>query len=155
NEQVPVEYDWHYHHNIDLLATSYQYTGRMKKAEALMRRSFAIPSALAQQEFSKREWPVFLLSRGRTVEALEAATAMSKHPSSIISAAGHVMIGHARLALGEYKLAADEANAALRMMRAAPLGAGIVADALQQLQGEFLLRTGQRQQGRQVLEEVV
>src|SRR5262249_47492653 len=71
-EHVPAALDWHYQHNVDLLATSYQYVGQMKKAEALFRTSFAIPSSLVQQEFNKREWPVFLLARGRADEALEA-----------------------------------------------------------------------------------
>jgi tetratricopeptide (TPR) repeat protein len=153
-EGVAPEYDWHYQHNVDLLAASYQYVGQMKKAEALFRTSFAIPSSLAQQEFNKREWPVFLLARGRTKEALEAATVMAAHRSPIVRAAGHVMIGEARLATGEYQAAADEANAALRLMRESPLGAGIVANALLQLQGEFLLRTGQREKGRAMLHEV-
>ena len=76
-ERIPVEYDWHYQHNLDLLATSYQYIGRMVEAEALMKRSFAIPSSLVVQEFNKREWPVFLLARGRGKEALAAATTMA------------------------------------------------------------------------------
>jgi tetratricopeptide (TPR) repeat protein len=153
-EHIPAEYDWHYQHNADLLATSYQYIGQMKRAEALFRMSFAIASSLLQQEVNKREWPVFLLARGRVPEALDAATTMAAHASPVVSAAGHVMIGEARLATGEYKAAADEANAALRLMRAAPAGAGMVAHALQQLQGEFLLRTGQREQGRAMLEEL-
>ena len=70
-EKIPVEYDWHYQHNLDLLATSYQYVGQMTKAEALFTRSFAIPSSLLVQEFNKREWPVFLLARGRAQEALD------------------------------------------------------------------------------------
>lgn len=154
-ERVPVEYDWHYQHNIDLLATSYQYTGQMAKAEALLKTSFAIPSTLVEQEFNKREWPVFLLARGRAGEALEAALIMSRHRSPIVSAVGHVMIGQARLAMGQYKAAADEANAALGLMRSSPLGAGLVANPLRQLQGEFLLRTGQREKARPMLEEVV
>jgi tetratricopeptide (TPR) repeat protein len=153
-ERVPVEYDWHYQHNLDLLATSYQYVGQMKKAEAVFRTSFAIPSSLMQQEVNKREWPVFLLARGRAKEALEAATMMAGHRSPVVSAAGHVMIGQARLATGDYKAAADEANAALRLMRTAPAGAGMVANALQQLQGEFLLRTGQRDKGRPMLQDL-
>src|SRR5205814_1204259 len=39
-EHVPAELDWHYHHNLDLLATSYQYVGRMAKAEALLKAGF-------------------------------------------------------------------------------------------------------------------
>lgn len=154
-ERIPAEYDWHYQHNVDLLATSYQYIGQMKKAEALLKRSFGISSSLLVQEFNKREWPVFLLARGRASEALDAALVMASHRSPIVSAAGHVMAGHARLVLGEFKAAADEANTALRLMRENPMGAGIVANALQQLQGEFLLRTGQGEKARLMLEELI
>jgi tetratricopeptide (TPR) repeat protein len=154
SENIPVEYDWHYQHNLDLLATSHQYLGQMRKAEAFFRKSFSIPSSLVVQEFNKREWPVFLLARGRVKEALEAAGAMAAHRSPIVSAAGHVMIGEAHLALAEYQAAADEANTALRLMRNAPMGAGLVADSLQVLQGEFLLRTGQRSKARPMLEDV-
>lgn len=154
-ERIPAEYDWHYQHNVDLLATSYQYIGQMRKAEALLKTSFAIPSSLLVQEFNKREWPVFLLARGRGREALDAASVMIAHRSPIVSATGHIMAGGARLALGDFKAAADEANAALRLMRANPIGAGLAANALQQLQGEFLLRTGQRDKARPMLEELV
>ena len=153
-EQIPVEYDWHYQHNLDLLATSYQYVGRMRKAEALFTRAFAIPSSLLVQEFNKREWPVFLLARGRAKEALAAAGTMAAHRSPVVSAAGHVEAGRARLALGQFKEAADEGNTALRLMRGTE-GAGIVETSLQAFQGEFLLRTGKREQGRPMLEDVV
>ncbi len=153
-EQIPVEYDWHYQHNLDLLATSYQYIGQMRKAEALFTRAFAIPSSSLVQEYNKREWPVFLLARGRAQEALAAANTMAAHRSPVVSAAGHVEAGRARLALGQFKEAADEGNTALRLMRGAE-GGGIVADALQAMQGEFLLRTGKGAQGRPMLEEVV
>src|SRR6185295_20254490 len=48
--------DWHYQHNLDLLATTYQYAGEMKKAEPLFKTSFAIASPLVVQEFNKRAW---------------------------------------------------------------------------------------------------
>jgi len=153
-EKIPVEYDWHYQHNLDLLATSYQYIGQMRKAEELFKRSFGIPSTLLVQEFNKREWPVFLLARGRAQEALTAANTMAAHRSPVVSATGHVEAGRARLALGQFKEAADEGNAALRLMRGTE-GAGIVADSLQAFQGEFFLRTGKAPQGRPMLEEVV
>ena len=153
-EKIPVEYDWHYQHNLDLLATSYQYTGQMRKAEELFRRSFAIPSSLVVQEFNKREWPVFLLARGRPQEALAAANTMAAHRSPVVSAAGHVEAGYAHLALGQFKDAADEGNTALRLMRGTE-GGGMVADALKAFQGEFLLRTGKQAQGRPMLEDAV
>src|SRR5262245_33563982 len=152
-EKIPVEYDWHYQHNLDLLATSYQYAGRMAQAETLLKRSFALPSSLLVQEFNKREWPMFLVARGRAMEALDAAAVMASHRSPVVSAAGHVAAGHARLALGQFQAGADEANAALRAIRGAEAG-GLVAVPLQALQGEFFLRTGQRDKGRTMLQEV-
>jgi len=106
------------------------------------------------QEFNKREWPEFLLARGRAQEALAAANRMAAHASPVVSAAGHVEAGRARLALGQFKQAADEGNTALRLMRGTE-GAGIVATPLQAFQGEFLLRTGKKDQGRPMLEDVV
>jgi tetratricopeptide (TPR) repeat protein len=153
-EKIPVEYDWHYQHNLDLLATSYQYTGQMRKAEELFTRSFAIQSTLMVQEFNKREWPVFLLARGRAPEALAAAIVLAAHRSPIVSATGHIEAARARLALGHFKEAAEEGNTALRLMRGTE-GAGIVADSLKAFQGEFLLRTGKKEQGRPMLESVV
>src|SRR6185503_3128623 len=95
-----------------------------------------------------------LIARRRPQEALDAANALAAHRSPVVSATGHVAAGQARLALGQFKEAADEANAALRLMREAPEGAGLVATPLQALQGEFFLRTGQRDKARPMLEEV-
>jgi tetratricopeptide (TPR) repeat protein len=153
-ERIPVEYDWHYQHNLDLLGTSYQYVGQMANAEARLKASFAIPSSLVQQEFNKREWPAFLLARGRAKDALDAALVLARHRSPVVSAAGHVAAGQARLALGEFQAGADEANTALRLIRGAEAG-GLVAAPLQALQGLFFLRTGQKDKGRSMLQEVV
>jgi tetratricopeptide (TPR) repeat protein len=154
HEQVPAAHVWHYHHNLDLLATSYQYVGRMAKAEELLKKSFAIPSSSVEQEFNKREWPVFLLARGRATEALAAAMAMASHPSPLVSAAGHIEAGEAHLALKQPREAVEDANAALRLMRSAPEGAALVAPSLRQLQGDLLLRQGQGDKGRAMLEQV-
>jgi tetratricopeptide (TPR) repeat protein/predicted enzyme related to lactoylglutathione lyase len=154
-EHVPVELDWHYHHNLDLLATSYEYVGQMAKAERLLKAAFAIPSQLIVQEFNKREWPMFLLARGRIDEALAAANVLMNHASPIVRAAGHVEAGHAMLASARFESAAQESNAALRELKSAVDGAGLVADALEALQGEFFLRTGQREKGRAMLEEAI
>jgi tetratricopeptide (TPR) repeat protein len=127
----------------------------MKNAERLLKASFAIPSALAVQEVNKREWPVFLLTRGRTEEALAAATVMVAHPSPLIRAAGHVEGGFAALAAGRFEQAASEANTALRGLQSASDGGALVATALQHLQGEFFLRTGQRDRAHTMLDRVI
>jgi tetratricopeptide (TPR) repeat protein len=154
-EHIAAEYDWDYQHNLDLLATSYQYIGQMRNAEPLLRASFAIASPIVEQELNKREWPVFLRARGRADEALAAANLMAAHRSPLVSAVGHIEAGRALLLLGKFQAAAEEANVALRLMREAPEGAGLVAKPLQALQGEFFLRTGQREKGRTMLQDVV
>jgi tetratricopeptide (TPR) repeat protein len=152
---VPAEHDWHYHHNLDLLASSYQYRGEMAKAEEIFKRSFAIPSHLAVQEFNKREWPEFLLSRKRPEEARAAAERMIEHVSPLIRATGYIESGRSMLAEGRFKEAADAANAALRELKGASDGQALVVTAFQELQGEFFLRTGQGQKGRSMLDGVI
>jgi tetratricopeptide (TPR) repeat protein len=154
NEGVPVERNWHYPHNLDLLGTSYQYIGQMSKAEELLRKSFAIPSDSLEQELNKREWPVFLLARGRASEALTAAGTLAAHPSPLVSAIGHIEAGQAKLAVKQFQAAADEGNMALRLMRSAAQRPDLLATALKQLQGEYFLRTGNREKGRTALRQV-
>jgi tetratricopeptide (TPR) repeat protein len=154
-EKIPAQFEWHYEHNADLLAASYRYVGRMADAERLLKTAFAVPSALVVQMFNKREWPELLIARGRPDEALEAARVLAGHSSPLVRATGHVTAARALLAAGRYQPAADEANAALKELRAASDGAALVAPALETVQGEFFLRTGQKERGRAMLDEVI
>jgi len=153
-ENVPASYDWHHHHNLDLLAQSYQYVGRIAKAESLFRASFDLPSNLVTQLFNKREWPAFLRGRGRHAEALAAARVLVSHPHPLVQATGHIEAGFAHAALGQLGEATSSYNAALRLLRGSPEGAPMAADALLALQGELLLRTAARDKGRGMLEQV-
>jgi tetratricopeptide (TPR) repeat protein len=151
-EQIPPEFDWHHAHNLDLLAASYQYTGQMKKAEALLKQSFNLPTNLLVQAVNKREWPAFLIARNRPAEALAAAKTLLSHPNLVVQATGHIESGFASLAMNKPADGAASSNAALRALRAAQAGQGLPAIALEALQGEFLLRTAQRDKGRSVME---
>jgi tetratricopeptide (TPR) repeat protein len=151
-EKIAAEFDWHHAHNLDLLAASYQYTGQMKKAEALLKQSFNLPTSLLVQAVNKREWPAFLLARGRNAESLAAAQTLFTHPNPVVQATGQIEAGHALLAMNRPADGAAASNAALRALRSAQAGQGLAAIALEALQGEFLLRTAQRDKGRQVME---
>jgi tetratricopeptide (TPR) repeat protein len=151
-EKIPAEFDWHHAHNLDLLAASYQYTGQMHKAEALLKQSFNLPTNLLVQAVNKREWPAFLIARGRPGEALTAAKTLLSHPNPVVQATGHIEAGHASLALNRPADAASSSNAALRALRSAQAGQGLAAIALEALQGEYLLRTAQRDKGRAAME---
>jgi tetratricopeptide (TPR) repeat protein len=151
-EKIAAGFDWHQAHNLDLLAASYQYVGQMKKAEALFKQNFNTPTNLLVQAVNKREWPAFLVARGRAGEALTAAQTLLSHPSPVVQATGHIEAGFALLALNRPADGATSSNAALRVLRSAQAGQGLAAIALEALQGEFMLRTAQRDKGRQVME---
>src|SRR5688572_3805083 len=151
-EKIAPELDWHHAHNLDLLAASYQYIGQMRKAEALLKQAFALPSSLLAQVVNKRDYPAFLVGRNRLEEALAAAKSLAAHPHPVAQAAGHIESGFALLAMNRFADGANSSNAALRALKAAPDGQALAVIPLEALQGEFRLRTAQREQGRQGME---
>jgi tetratricopeptide (TPR) repeat protein len=152
-EQVPLEYDWHFEHNLGLLATSLQHAGQMKRAEALLREAFALPTGLLVQAYNKREWPMFLRARGRLQDAETAARALIANANPVIQATGHIEAGLTLAAANRWGDASSAHNAALRLLRTAP-GGPIAANALLALQGEIHLRTADRPKGREVFADV-
>src|SRR5258706_3780121 len=118
------EYDWHYEHNLDLLGTSYQYTGRMAQAAERLETAFALPTANLTQAINKRQYLVFLRARGRADEALTAGEKLLDDPHSVMQAVAHIEIGYALLAKRRFAEAAAESNAALAAMKSAASGAG-------------------------------
>src|SRR5262245_33325236 len=152
-EKVPAEYDWHFEHNLGLLATSLQYAGQLKRAETLLKAAFALPTGLLVQAYNKREWPMFLRARGRLQEADAAAKMLMANPHPVVQATGYIESGFVALAANRYGDAGNASNTALKLLRSAPGGA-VAANALLALQGEFNLRTAAREKGRATLEEV-
>ena len=151
-EKIAPELDWHHAHNLDLLAASYQYLGQMRKAEGVLKQAFALPSSLLVQVVNKRDYPAFLVGRNRLEEALAAAKILASHPHPVAQAAGHIEAGFALLAMNRFADGANASNAALRALKSAPDGQGLAVIPLEALQGEFRLRTAQREQGRQSME---
>ena len=120
-EKIAAEFDWHHAHNLDLLAASYQYIGQMRKAEALLKQSFNLPTNLLVQAVNKREWPAFLIARNRPAEALAAAKTLLSHPNLVVQATGHIEAGLRALAMNR---PADGARIIERGVEGAALGPG-------------------------------
>jgi hypothetical protein len=152
-ERIPLEYDWHFEHNLGLLGTSLQYAGQMKRAEVQLKAAFALPTGLLVQAYNKREWPMFLRARGRNQEAEAAARVLVGNANPVIQATGHIEAGFAMLSDSRWADAATAANTALRLLRTAP-GGGVAANALLALQGEIYLRTADRTKGNAAFLEV-
>jgi tetratricopeptide (TPR) repeat protein len=155
SENIPAEYDWHYQHNLDLLSTSYQYQGQMKKAEEIMRQAFNIPSLIEAESYNRKAWLAFLIARGRPDEALEAAATLKKSKWEIVRAIGFIMASHALMSQKKLPEASNEAKAALNELQLAGRKASFVSTDMSVLQGEFFLRTGQQEKGRLLLQQAM
>ena len=152
SETIPAEYDWHYRHNLDLLGTSYWYSGQVRAAEAVLRRAFEVPaSSRAADELTRRQLPLFLLARGRAKEALEAARVLNRHPQPTVQALGDILATRSFTALRLPQDAADAGNRALKQMRGIGASGGILVPDFELAQGEHLLRSGQTEAGRTML----
>jgi tetratricopeptide (TPR) repeat protein len=156
-EGIPAELDWHHQHNLDLLATSHQHQGQMREAEELMRRSFAMPPPYEYSAFNKKEWPGFLMGRGRLEEARGAARALVASRFAAARSLGHVTLAQTAIATGALDEARAEAALAERELDAVEPGSWSARGALQPyldlVKGSLLLRT-EPTAGRMLLEDV-
>ena len=154
SERIPAEYDWHYRHNLDLLGTAYQYLGQIRSAQAVLERAFAMPAtSRLNDELNRREWPQFLLARGRAKEAQAAAATLSAHPLPLVRALGDILASRALAALRRPEEAVEAGNRGLKQMRAAGTMGGVLVPDFQLAQGEHLMRGGQTEQARALLRD--
>ncbi len=98
-EKIPAELDWHHVHNLDLLATSYEHKGQMRRAESLLREAAAVKPVTEYQAYNQKSLTVFLLGRQRWREALAASQALTKAGGAATRVVGHALAGHAYLGL--------------------------------------------------------
>lgn len=149
-ENIPAEYDWQYHHNLDLLGVSYEYAGQMRRADTVLRRSFDLASIEFSQELNEGAWPMLLLFEGRTDEAQSAAKTLMGRADPVVQALGRLMASRIAMQLGHIDETVEEGDRALHLMREAPNG-GVLLPELELVQGEMLLRKGQSEKGRAML----
>src|SRR6266705_4172120 len=107
-ERIRAEYDWHRPHNLTLLAICYQLLGQMRAAEQLLKEAFALPAHSDLAEFARKQWPEFLLARGRTQEALGQSQLLLQSPSRMGQFAAHTLIGRALVAMDRTEEAESE-----------------------------------------------
>jgi tetratricopeptide (TPR) repeat protein len=160
-EHLDPSLDWHHGHNLDLLATCYEYKGQMKLTEQTMREAASLGAVDAYRAFNARELPNFLIHRGRYQEALEAARTMTRSTFAQSKAAGHALAGQALIGLGRVPEAGGELEAARKELQEVPLvAAGLIPRRsavqpwVEALEGEILLRTGEGDKGRVQLKSV-
>ncbi len=154
-EHIPAEYDWHRPHNLSLLAMCYQLLGQMKAAEQLLRESFSLPAHGELAEFGHKQWPEFLLARGRAQEAYEQSKILAQSPSMMARFAGHALMGRALVALNRV----DDAETELALARDALVLVTVTeADRLrpyaETLRAEILLSQKKSAEGVTLMKEI-
>lgn len=138
----------------DSSGVAHWYAGQMDRAEVALKAAFNRPASTVIEGYNKRQWPMFLRSRGRLEEAADAARVLIADSDPVVQATGQMELGFALLAVNRWGDAGQASNAALRGLRNAP-GGGIAAPALLALQGEFHLRTAAREKGRAALDDAL
>ena len=108
----PPTVDWHHPHDLGLLASCYQFLGKMKAAESLYRRAGALTPHSDFDAFNRKDLSEFLLVRGRYAEALTAARALRNSPFALARSVAHSLAGNALLALNQTTNAAQELDLA-------------------------------------------
>jgi tetratricopeptide (TPR) repeat protein len=160
-EKIPAELDWHHVHNLDLLATSHEHKGQMRRAETLLREAVAVKPITEYQAFNQKSLTIFLLGRQRWREALATAQTLSKSSSAGTRVIGHALAGHAYLGLRNAKSAQREMASAEGEMSTVPMlvagiavGRAVVVPYVDALRAEILLREGKTEEGRVLMKDV-
>jgi tetratricopeptide (TPR) repeat protein len=160
-EKIGPELDWHHVHNLDLLATSHEHKGQMRKAEALLREAVAVKPLTEYQEFNQKSLTVFLMGRQRWREALAGAQKLTKAKSPGTRVVGYAYAGHAYLALRDTKAAHGALASAEAEMKTVPtlvagisVGRATVVPYVDALRAEILLREGKTDEGRALMKDV-
>jgi tetratricopeptide (TPR) repeat protein len=119
-----------------------------------------LPKFTAYFELWGKEWPEFLLGRGRNQDALEAARAMTGSKWAAVRSVGHAVAGNCLLAMNQPKEAQAEllkAEAELRQT----VGTGALAASpdsvrpyIEALRAEMLQRSGRHNEASAILKEV-
>jgi tetratricopeptide (TPR) repeat protein len=160
-ERIPANLDWHHIHNLDLLATAYQYKGQMRLAEQAMREAAALVPVTDYLEYNRKALATFLLARQRYGEALDAARELTNGQWAATRTVGQAIAGQALLGLGKIDEAREALAAAEKELHQTPVLAGGITVArsaaepqVEMLRGQILLRSGQTVDGRARLQDV-
>ncbi|HET9234261.1 MAG TPA: hypothetical protein VFP10_09000, partial [Candidatus Eisenbacteria bacterium] len=161
-EKIDPSMDWHHGHNLDLLGMCYQHKGQMALAESTLRQASGLVPMDTYGAFRRRELPHFLIERGRYEEGLKAAEELVRSEYVEARTVAHALAGRALLGLSRVEDAQRSLEAARKDLEQCPrVAPGVlptqaaVRPWVEGLEGELLLRTGEREKGRAILDGVV
>ena len=101
-------YDWHYRHNLNLLAAAYRLAGKPGKAEVVLQKLAILPGRSELDEYYQAQFAAMELENGKNSEALAAVRNYLKPRTEVGMALQHAIRGSALLRTGNPGAAADE-----------------------------------------------
>ena len=155
-ERIDPALDWHHVHNLDLLATAYQYKGQMRRAEQTMREADALVPLTEYQEFNQKRAgalparPRALAGRARR-RASAARGPLRRRAGRGPRARGPRAAGPRARRRGARRRSRPRRRTSSRSRRSRRGLAVTRASAepwVETLRGELLLRSGARAEGR-------
>ena len=131
----------------------------MAESEQYVREAMQLKPMTMYAGYNQKMLADFLIARERNGEALSAATAMQKSEWPLARMEGHVVAGRALLAMNEVDAARRELTAAEAEVPAARKQfsgvmtfAGLAGGQLDELKGEILLRSADKKQANDLLQ---
>jgi tetratricopeptide (TPR) repeat protein len=159
--ELPPAADWHYSHNLRLLAAVAQRLEQPELARQALRRTFELPIGGSRGGFYCGPWIEFLLLEKDTERALSAAEACLQRPSALAQVLGSSYRGEALLDLkrpAEARSALSQAQASLRRWTSTlgPVStertlAAVAGRTVAILEAKLAVVDGSRRQGEELL----
>ena len=153
-EKISPGYDWHRAHNLTLLAMCDQLLGQMKGAEQLLREASSLPAHGEIAEFNRKQWPEFLLQRGRLHEALDASQSLVDSDSRMAQFAGRTLMGRTLVAMNRTEEAEKELAHARNALVLLPNDADRLRPSSDTLRAEILLAQKKSAEGVALMKQI-
>jgi hypothetical protein len=156
DEKIDAQFDWHHTHNLSLLATAYQYQGKVKLTEEVLLKAIAAPGVSEYAEFFHKDYPEFLLNRRRYADALAAARDLQKSKYALARSAAHALAGNALLGMNAKDIAGaqEELKAAQEQAKLAG-DSNFVLPYIDALRAEILIRSGKQAEAGVIFKDVM
>ncbi|HEU5414049.1 MAG TPA: hypothetical protein VFW31_09845 [Candidatus Angelobacter sp.] len=114
--------DWHYRHNLNLLATAYRIANQPSKAETVLQQLAKLPTVSEVDEYYAVQLPAFYLLRGDFDGARRSIHSLPPTHSAVGNTLRHAIRGSSEAALSQWRLAEIDLSAARAYFREVPLG---------------------------------
>lgn len=111
SEHETLAYDWHYRHNLNLLAAALRQRGNRELAENMLSVLNSLDSHTPGDDYYKTQLPEFLLQTGRLTRAMALAAAAAER-SGVSCVLNRVIIGSAQEQLNDAQAAQSSLSAA-------------------------------------------